>query len=78
MIQPKISVVTLCYNAVNDIEKTILSVINQTYPNIEYLIIDEGSTDGTMDIVNKEIEKQGWLSPFRRNKGIDIHYMQAF
>lgn len=53
MIQPKISVVTVCYNAVNDIEKTILSVINQTYPNIEYLIIDEGSTDGAMDIVNK-------------------------
>lgn len=53
MIQPKMSVVTVCYNAVNDIEETNLSVINQTYPNIEYLIIDEGSTDGTMDIVNK-------------------------
>lgn len=53
MIQPKITVGTVCYNAVNDIEKTILSVINQTYPNIEYLIIDEGSTAGTMDIVNK-------------------------
>lgn len=53
MIQPKISVVTVCYNAVNDIEKTNLSVINQTYPNIEYLIIDGGSKDGTMDIVNK-------------------------
>lgn len=39
MIQPKISVVMLYYNAVNDIEKTILSVINQTYPDIEYLII---------------------------------------
>ena len=53
MIQPKISVVTVCYNAVNDIEETILVVINQTYPNIEYLIIDGGSTDGTMGIVNK-------------------------
>lgn len=53
MIQPKISVETVCYNAVNGIEKRNLSVINQTYPNIEYLIIDEGPTDGTLDIVNK-------------------------
>lgn len=50
MIQPKISVLSVCYNAVNDIEKTILYVINQTYPNIEYIIIDGGSTDGTMDV----------------------------
>lgn len=50
MIHPKISVVTVCYSAVNDIEKTKLSVINQTYPNIEYLIIDGGSMDGMMDV----------------------------
>ena len=53
MIQPKISVVTVCYNAVNDIEETNLTVINQTYPNIKYFIIDGGSTDGTMDVSNK-------------------------
>lgn len=50
MIQPKISVLTLCNNVVNDIEKMNLSVINQTYSNVEYLIIDGGSTDGTMDV----------------------------
>lgn len=44
---------TVCYNVVNDIEKTILSVINQTYPRIEYLIIEGGSIDGTMDVGNK-------------------------
>lgn len=49
----KISVVTICYNAANLLEKTILSVITQTYPNIEYIIIDGASNDGTVDIIKK-------------------------
>ena len=49
----KISIVTICYNAVDTIENTILSVINQTYNDIEYIVIDGASTDGTMNIVNK-------------------------
>ena len=57
MNPPKISVVTVCYNAVNSIEKTILSVITQTYQNIEYIIIDGASTDGTIDVVKKYREQ---------------------
>lgn len=53
----KITIVTVCYNAAETIEKTIESVISQDYKDIEYLIIDGKSTDGTLDILSnyKEI-----------------------
>jgi glycosyltransferase involved in cell wall biosynthesis len=53
MNKPTISIITVVYNAVTTIEETILSVINQTYNNIEYIIIDGGSQDGTIDIIKK-------------------------
>lgn len=65
----KISVITVCYNCQTDIEKTILSVINQTFKNIEYIIIDGGSTDGTIDIIKKYNDKiTYWIS--EPDKGI--------
>ncbi|ATA68511.1 glycosyl transferase [Capnocytophaga cynodegmi] len=64
-----ISVITVSFNAVKTIEQTILSVINQTYPNIEYIIIDGGSTDGTIDIIKKYQDKIAyWIS--EPDKGI--------
>ncbi|MBD5322489.1 MAG: glycosyltransferase [Bacteroides sp.] len=65
----KITVVTVCYNAVNEIEKTIQSVINQTYPDMEYIIMDGGSTDGTVDIIRKYADRiDYWVS--ERDGGI--------
>lgn len=51
--RPTISIVTVCFNCVDMIEKTIVSVIEQTYENIEYIVIDGASTDGTLDVINK-------------------------
>ena len=53
----KISIITVCYNAQMYIEKTIQSVLDQTYPEIEYIIVDGASTDNTLAIVNKYKEK---------------------
>lgn len=69
--KPTITVVTVVFNGEQFIEKTILSVINQTYSNVEYIIIDGGSTDGTLEIVHKyESAIDYWVS----EKDLGIYY----
>lgn len=55
--QPVLSVITVVYNNVRDIERTLLSVLNQVYPHIEYIVIDGGSNDGTKEVIQKYQER---------------------
>lgn len=58
-----VSIVTVAFNAARTIERTINSVAAQTYPNVEYILVDGGSTDGTIDLLRKrEADIDIWLS----------------
>ena len=75
--EPLVSVITVCLNSQEHLEQAIKSVIEQSYDNIEYIIVDGGSSDGTLDIIRRyENETAYWVSePDREiydaiNKGI--------
>lgn len=76
---PLVSIITVVYNGEKYLEETIKSVINQTYTNIEYIIIDGDSTDGTVSIIRRYEDKISyWVSEpdngifDAMNKGIDV------
>ncbi|MDP3929995.1 MAG: glycosyltransferase family 2 protein [Bacteroidota bacterium] len=90
MSQPLVSIITPSFNQGNWLEETILSVLNQTYPNIEYIIIDGGSTDNSKEIIEKYAHRLSyWQSKqdggqadalnigFKKAKGELIAYLNA-
>lgn len=57
-MQPKISIITAIYNDKHHIKNTIESILSQTYPNIEYIIIDGASTDGSVEVIQSYIDSK--------------------
>ena len=67
MILPKISVVTINYNMGNELAGTIESVLAQDYPNLEYIVVDGGSTDNSVEVIKQYPRINYWIS--ERDKG---------
>src|SRR5665213_455236 len=70
--KPTLSVITVVYNNARDIERTLLSVINQTYEAIEYIVIDGASADGTTEIITR-YKSRGQIAKFISEKDDGIY-----
>lgn len=79
MAYPLISVITVCYNAAKALEKTFQSIDRQDYPNIEYIVVDGGSTDDTAlllkkygSIIDKQVSEKDYGIYDAMNKGVSM------
>src|SRR5450432_1041994 len=76
MTAPLISIITIVFNGERHLEQTIQSVLDQTYSNLQYIIIDGGSTDQTINIIKKyEKDIYFWIS--EKDKGISDAFNQG-
>jgi len=87
---PKVSVITITMNSAATLEKTLQSVLNQRYPSLEYIVIDGGSTDGTVEIIKKYAPElaywisepddgiaDAWNKGIRRASGDIVHILNS-
>lgn len=71
IVRPKLNVIIPLYNAEKYIEKCLLSIVNQTYENINVIVIDDGSTDRSVDIVEKIAKRNEKVQLLRQaNSGV--------
>jgi glycosyltransferase involved in cell wall biosynthesis len=84
LVPPLVSIVTPCFNAARFIEQTIDSVLAQDYPRIEYIVMDGGSTDGTVEILKRYGGRLQWISKPDRgaadaiNRGFALTHGEIF
>ena len=68
-----ISVITVCYNSAKTIRKTFESMLGQTYQDFEYIVVDGGSTDGTVDIIEEYVPKFQGKMTYKSEKDNGIY-----